>query len=85
MGNIKPLMVHLVWGHDFIFYIEEKVRSLKVGVECIISVKGSVLCTSLNTSEMIRKILGSSFTNSLYQCKLSFGINIVLSGFTKDA
>ncbi len=79
MGNITPLMVHLVWGHDFIFYIEEKVRSLKVGLECVISVQASVLCTSLNTSEMIRKIPGASFTNSLCQRK------IVLSGFTKDA
>ncbi len=28
-GKHTPLMVHLVWGHDFIFYIEEKVRVIK--------------------------------------------------------
>ncbi len=29
--------------------------------------------------------LRASFTNSLHQCKLSFGVKIVLSDFTKDA
>ncbi len=29
-------------------------------------------------------ILNARFTNSLRQCKPSFGVKIVLSGFTKD-
>ncbi len=30
------------------------------------------------------KLLRASFTNSLHQSKQSFGVKIVLSGFTKD-
>ncbi len=63
------------WQFFFLHYF------LRQGKKCLSTLKTKMRCNITVNQNIYR----ARFTNSLWQRKLSFGVKIVLSGFTKDA